>query len=303
MRVRHVDIRRWVAVGLAVLAMSATGCQSGRQRAVDPIVEPDLLTQDHRGPLRVVDVRPLSQYEAGHVAGALHIDLADWTRISRTADQSLRNTAYWRRRIGAAGIGTHDRVLIYDGGEMTEAARLWFVLQLMGATDVSVVNGGWRALQVALPPARIATGAPPTPAPQHFAPQGDHAAVALAEKGDVRRSVESSDRVVLDVRTPGEYAGTDLRKNPRGGHLPNAVNLPHTDFLDAQGRLKPAAELRAIFEHAGLRPGQPLVAHCQSGGRSSLAALAAVEAGFGPVSNYYMSFSEWSADESCPLEH
>lgn len=302
MRVRHACVRRGVVAGLLVLAMSAAGCQSGQPRAVDPIAEAKVLAKDSPGPVRVVDVRPLRQYEAGHIDGALHVDLAEWTKISRTADQSLRNTAYWRQKIGAAGIGTSDRVLIYDGGEMTEAARLWFVLQLMGATQASVINGGWKALQAALPPERVAVGAPPAVRPQPFAPEGS-AGVALAEKPDVRRSVESRDRVVLDVRTPGEYAGTDLRKNPRGGHLPGAVNLSHTEFLDAQGRLKPAAELRAIFEQAGIKPGQPIVAHCQSGGRSSLAALAALEAGFGPVSNYYMSFSEWSADESCPLEH
>jgi thiosulfate/3-mercaptopyruvate sulfurtransferase len=303
MRVHHAELQRLGAAGLVALAMSTAGCQSGRPRAANPIVEPETLAKPAPGPTRVVDVRPRPQYEAGHVDRALHIDLAEWTAASRTADQSLRNTAWWRERIGAAGVDAHDRVLIYDGGEMTEAARLWFVLQLMGATQARVVNGGWKALSAALPPERIAVGAPPAYRPQRFAPDGCDAVVGLAGKADVRRSLEARDRVVLDVRTPGEYAGTDLRKNPRGGHLPGAVNLSHTNFLDAQGRLKPAAELRQIFEQAGIKPGQPIVAHCQSGGRSSLAALAAVAAGFGPVSNYYMSFGEWSADESCPIEH
>ncbi|MBL8879701.1 MAG: hypothetical protein JNG88_11330, partial [Phycisphaerales bacterium] len=107
---------------------------------------------------------------------------------------------------------------------------------------------------------------------------------------------------ILDVRSPGEYAGLDLRSNKRGGHIPGAVNVPHTDLLDAAGNLRAPTELRAIFEKAGLKPGDRIVAHCQSGGRSSLVALALIEAGYEDVANYYLSFGDWAADETCPLE-
>jgi thiosulfate/3-mercaptopyruvate sulfurtransferase len=51
----------------------------------------------------------------------------------------------------------------------------------------------------------------------------------------------------------------------------------------------------------GLRESQPLVTHCEGGGRAALAAIAALEAGIKPVSVYYLSFADWARDESCPV--
>jgi thiosulfate/3-mercaptopyruvate sulfurtransferase len=43
------------------------------------------------------------------------------------------------------------------------------------------------------------------------------------------------------------------------------------------------------------------VTHCDGGGRAALTAVAAaVRAGFASVSAYYLSFSDWAKDESCP---
>ena len=41
--------------------------------------------------------------------------------------------------------------------------------------------------------------------------------------------------------------------------------------------------------------------HCDAGGRAALAALAAVVAGRRDVQAYYLSFSDWAADGSCPV--
>jgi len=118
----------------------------------------------------------------------------------------------------------------------------------------------------------------------------------------VREAIERHDAQILDTRTVGEYAGEDLRKNSRGGHMPTAINLPHKQLLDEQGKLKSPETLAAIFAEAGFKHGEPVITLCQSGGRASLAALAAERAGYGPVLNYYLSFGDWAADATCPLE-
>ncbi len=107
---------------------------------------------------------------------------------------------------------------------------------------------------------------------------------------------------MFDTRTYEEYTGENLRDNTRGGHLPNAINLPHNKLLDKKGRLKSPQALAAILKKAGFKQGQPIITHCQGGGRASLAALAADIAGYGPVMNYYLSFGDWAADMSCPIE-
>ncbi|TGN49789.1 hypothetical protein E4L95_18010 [Paracoccus liaowanqingii] len=85
------------------------------------------------------------------------------------------------------------------------------------------------------------------------------------------------------------------------GHLPGAAHLDHRDLLDGQ-RLRPASELAQMMADAGFDGGSPVITHCQGGGRAALAALAAITAGQADVRVYYLSFGDWAADESCPLQ-
>ena len=105
---------------------------------------------------------------------------------------------------------------------------------------------------------------------------------------------------IFDARTAGEFAGEDLRRNSRGGHLPGARLLPHANLLDA-GRLRPADELQQLLTDAGFQSGDHIVTHCDGGGRAALAAAAAVRAGYQDVRAYYRSFADWANDESCAI--
>jgi thiosulfate/3-mercaptopyruvate sulfurtransferase len=71
--------------------------------------------------------------------------------------------------------------------------------------------------------------------------------------------------------------------------------------LGGDGRLKSAEELNDLLTAAGFKPSERIVTHCDGGGRAALAALAAVRAGYTNVAAYYLSFSDWSRDESCPV--
>lgn len=252
----------------------------------------------------LLDVRDAGAYDASHLDGAVRADPLAWKSESLAAATGLSNDRIWRRRIGELGISGRDPVIIYDDGRMTEAARVWFILQHVGVPDPAVLNGGYRALAPLIADGSIRTTRTPTrPHPVEFRPSrsGAHA-MRLADRDQVRRAIARREAQVLDARSVAEFTGQDPRKNPRGGHLPTAINLPHTDLLDKTGRLREPADLARILEQAGLRRGTPIITHCESGGRASLAALAAARAGFGPVWNYYLSFGDWSADASCPVE-
>lgn len=252
----------------------------------------------------LLDVRPRSDFEAGHVRGARWVNLAEWVKLARSGEDGLEHYPKWQTRIRELGIRPGDVVHVYDDGSMTEAARVWFILQHFGVERAAVVNGGYPALRATLTGDQIETG-PPAPVAAGSSepwPQQTGGLVRLNTREDIRRCLTAKEARILDARTPAEYGGVDLRGNKRGGHIPGAVNIPHTELLDANGRLKPANELRSLFERAGLKPGDRIIAHCQSGGRSSLAALALIEAGYNNVANYYLSFADWAADETCPLE-
>jgi len=259
------------------------------------------------GGAAVLDVRDALAYRAGHVPGAVRVDVGRWKQLSLSGEDGLSNAEAWRARIGSLGIDGDDAVVVYDDGSMTAAARVWFILQHFGVREIAVVNGGFPMIEEAIRRGELAgrlsrSTATVEPRAAVFDAGGTGSgAVGSIGTRELRDAIDAGEVRVLDARTPEEFLGEDARGNERAGHLPSAINVPHRELLDEQGRLRPAGELAAILEGAGFERGVPVVVHCQSGGRSSLAALAATRAGFGPVVNYYLSFGAWSADATCTV--
>lgn len=292
---------------LAIVLPLAGGCASTGHARLGPVVEPTelakRLNRPSAGRLLVLDVRDAKAYDAGHVAGAVRLDFAKWEKDSLAAPTGLDHETLWRERIGHLGVSGRDPVVIYDDGHMTQAARIWFIFQHFGVPEAGVLNGGYPALEPLITDGAITVSrAPTTPRPTKFHPTATtETRIALVGRQRVREAVERGKAQILDARTPAEYTGKDLLKNPRGGHIPTAINLPHKKLLDEHGRLKSPKALAALFARAGFQRGQPIITHCESGGRASLAALAAQRAGYGPVMDYYLSFGDWAADKSCPV--
>jgi thiosulfate/3-mercaptopyruvate sulfurtransferase len=254
----------------------------------DPIVEPSEIV----APVRYVDVRDRASFEQASAPNAVLAPMERWEAAAKAAETDLSNAAFWGSEIAALGVGDRVTVAVYDDGRMTEAARVWFILQHFGV-PAQIVNGGWPALAEA----RAPTGE--APASGGFEPHPGAGAVGLVERSGLKAELGSDVRI-LDARTRAEYAGDDLRKNGRGGHLPGARLLSHVDLLDG-AKVRSSGELKAKLEAAGFGPGDHVVTHCDGGGRAALAAAAALRAGYAGVRAYYLSFADWARDETCQI--
>lgn len=80
--------------------------------------------------------------------------------------------------------------------------------------------------------------------------------------------------VILDVRTPQEYAT---------GHIPGAINVPHTEIEARLGELK---KFR----------GTELVVHCRAGGRAAQAEQILAAAGFDGIRDLSGHMQKWRSD-------
>lgn len=259
------------------------------------IAAPDLGRMPHA---LVLDLRERVAYDGGHWPGAVHLDIKRWERLARSAEGGLERADVWADEFGRLGIDGKRPVVVLDDGRMTEAARAWFILQLHGV-DARVLDGGWSALCALRH--FVAERAPTLPTPARYQSPVDHAPrVRLVHRERLREQLGDHWQV-LDARTVAEHVGQELRANARGGHLPGARSLPHAELLNDDGTLKRAPALRAHMTAAGLDEDRPVVTHCDAGGRAALAALAAAVAGQREVHAYYLSFSDWAADGTCPV--
>ncbi|AUW46040.1 sulfurtransferase [Rhizobium leguminosarum] len=257
----------------------------------DPVIEPIALPS--LGGFRLLDVRELAAFEGDHPASAVRVPIEVWEAAAKTGETSFENVDYWERAIATLGVDGQMPNVVYDDGRMTEAARVWFILQYFGARTL-ILNGGWPAIRghedllaTAERPAGTAT----------FRAQPGSGPVGLVDRKSLAAELDRDVRI-FDARTKDEFAGEDLRRNARGGHLPGARLLPHSHLLDS-GLLKPAEDLRELLTAAGFQQGDHVVTHCDGGGRAALAAAAVARAGYEDVRAYYLSFADWAKDESC----
>jgi thiosulfate/3-mercaptopyruvate sulfurtransferase len=257
----------------------------------DPFVDPAALAA--LGPVRYLDARDQASFDAGHVQGAVRVPLEAWDAAIKSADTGFEKSPFWDSALGSLGIGPSVTAVAYDAGAMTNAARVWFILQYFGAKCV-ILNGGWPVLAAA-------TGLPATAAPSggDVRASPGSGSVGLVDRGTLKGQLDGAAHV-FDSRTRAEFTGEDARNRPRSGHLPGARHLSHTDLMD-HGIVRPAPVLRSMMEKVGFGPGDHIVTHCEGGGRAALAAAAAVRAGFDDVRVYYLSFGDWVRDESCPV--
>jgi thiosulfate/3-mercaptopyruvate sulfurtransferase len=248
-----------------------------------PLVETNDLTE--LGAIRLLYVPAAEEV----VEGLRTVPIGDWVRHALNSRSGLDDTAYWGAAFRRLGLGPDALTVVVDDGRMTEAARVWFMLQYFGL-PAAVLNGGAGVLDVAPSQAQDYNG-------QLVLVPGS-GSVGLRDRDTLKDELARVQ--VFDARTEAEYLGHDLKGNSRGGHLPGARNLSHADLLEGN-RLRPAAAITEMLDAVGLQSGKPIVSHCNGGGRAALAALAAVVAGHSEVNVYYLSFADWAADESCPI--
>ena len=257
----------------------------------DPFV--DIAALRPLSPIHYLDVRDQAMFDAGHAPGAVRVPVDEWDAAAKAADIGFTKTTYWDHALGSLGVDPSALAVTYDGGQMTNAARVWFILQYFGIKAV-ILNGGWPALSTA-------TGLPrgAEPSKGGFRAVPGSGSVGLVDRQTLKRQLPG-DAHVFDSRTRAEFTGEDMRNRARGGHLPGARHLSHADLMD-NGVVRPAPVLRAMLDRVGFGPGDHIVTHCEGGGRAALAAAAAVRAGYDDVRVYYLSFADWVRDETCPI--
>lgn len=254
--------------------------------------------------VRVLDVRwqlgnphTHDEYLAGHVPGALFVDLE--TELSDPPTPRLgRHPLPSAERLQAAvtrwGVDDGTEIVVLDAVGATAAARAWWVLRDAGLERVRVLDGGFPAWQAAGLPVEAGEVDPPGGGTARVRP-GALARVSLDEVAGVPRS-----GVLLDVRAAERYRGEVEPIDPRAGHVPGARSAPTGENLDERGRFRSAAELRERFESLGVEPDRPIVAYCGSGVTAAHTVLALELAGFDPAL-YPGSWSQWSNRDELPV--
>lgn len=259
----------------------------------------------HDENLRVIDARfaltdakaGLTAYSAGHIPGALHVDLNADLSSEKTDSLLGRHPLPSAELFGAVlsrlGIWPETRVVVYDQSDAAMAAsRFWFLMRLAGHQNVSVLDGGMNAWLAAGWPIETRV---PQPAATHYPVRYRYDMLVTAD--ELRTLLtNAAETVLLDARAPERFRGDVEPIDTKAGHIPGAVNRPFTSNM-VDGVFKSSEQLRAEFT--------PLIAgkanillSCGSGVTACHNALALSHVGIENYRLFAPSWSGWIADDN-----
>jgi thiosulfate/3-mercaptopyruvate sulfurtransferase len=287
--------------------------------ADSPLISAGELADALAGPVppTLIDVRwrlggppGIEAYRAGHIPGAIYVDLDSQLAGPPGPDgrHPLPAAGEFQATMRAAGVRAGGDVVVYDEADATVAARAWWLLRYFGhgrpgPGRVRVLDGGLQAWRAAGLPVGTAEE---TAAPGDFTARPGHLPVL-----DASGAAEvASAGILLDARAPARYRGETEPVDRIAGHIPGAVSAPTAGNVTSDGFFRPTAELRARFADLGVAAvaddgrgpddGQAVGAYCGSGVTAAHEVLALELAGVA-AALYVGSWSAWINDPDRPV--
>lgn len=232
--------------------------------------------------LAPVDLRDRDDYLAGHIPGAVHLDLEDLGSSRDGCDNVLISPVDFERTMARLGISNQDTVVAYDDHWGLPSARLVWSLHYHGHPSAVVLNGGWDLWNEE---GRVVSDVPPPKKAGAFEVRLNPDVHADFEW--ISEIIARDEVVLLDTRSETEFDA---------GHLPGARSwdwfkaVPEGSWVTSRD---PEA-LRSEWAELGVRPSDEIVAYCRSGMRAAHTYVVLRHAGFTRVRVFDGSWQEWS---------
>jgi thiosulfate/3-mercaptopyruvate sulfurtransferase len=270
-----------------------------------PIIKPEnLLALKKTSEFVLIDVRTganaKAQYEKEHLEGALFVDLENElaTKSENAANggrHPLPSVEKFTDILTQLGIASESTVIVYDDKNAANAAaRFWWMLKALGHQHVQVIDGGLQAA--------VASGFPISSDKEIPVLKKPYKASAwllpLVDLETVKKATLDETFTIVDVRDKARFEGKTEPIDLIAGHIPNAINIPFTDNLDADGFYLHPSVLKAHFDtFFSTQPSKNIIVHCGSGVTACHTLLALDYSGFEIPNLYVGSWSEWSRND------
>lgn len=257
------------------------------------VAEADLVVVDCSWHMPASGRSGRDEYLAAHIPGARFLDIDAVTDRSSAAPHMLPGAEDFAVAMEKIGVGSADRVVVYDNSPLHTGVRGWFMLRHFGARQVAMLDGGlakWTA------ESRPTESREPPPRTARFEPRP-------------RDDVVGKDQLLagigvplLDARGKARFEGSEADPRPgvAAGHIPGSLNLPFAALYNDDGTFRSGEGIARLFEAAGASLQAPFVATCGSGVTANSLLFAAHLAGNDSARLYDGSWSEWGADPATP---
>ncbi|QOD61316.1 sulfurtransferase [Polaribacter haliotis] len=245
---------------------------------------------------KVTDTLQVSS-DKKRIRGAVFIDIKNiFSDKKAPFPNTVLSPEEFQEKAQELGINKDAILICYDDLGMYSSPRVWWMFQLMGFTNIAVLDGGF--------PEWTSKKYPIENPKYHQRTKGnfnvDYKPAKLKFTEDVLNSIENKETLIVDARSNGRFYGTapEPRDDIKSGHIPNSVSLPFGEIQN-NGKMKSKQELEEIFNT--FKDKEQIIFTCGSGITASILALGAEIAGVKNTAVYDGSWTEWGSSNNLPI--
>jgi len=214
--------------------------------------------------VKIIDVSKKG-YSRGHIPGAVQIKWSSEV-FAPESDHMVLGLAEIERVMSKMGITPDDHIVLYDGdGKPDHVTRVYWTLKYWHFPKVSVMDGGialWKKEKRKVTTKR--TRIKRTNVEVKYPPD---TRIRAMYSPDIIYALATGNAVIVDSRSEKFFSGEkySLSKWVRSGHIQGAVNISTKDSLKEDKTFKSVAELKDIYNKAGITADQNIITYCDTG--------------------------------------
>ncbi|QXP67779.1 sulfurtransferase [Polaribacter sp. AHE13PA] len=233
------------------------------------------------------------------IKGAIFFDIKNtFSDVNGKFPNTILSPKEFEYKVQELGINNNSLIVCYDDLGVYSSPRVWWMFQLMGFTNVAVLDGGL--------PKWIEHKYPIEKQQNNSRSKGNiktnYQSGKIKFTNDILSAINNKTILIADARSKGRFNSTESepRKDVKGGHIPNSVSLPFSEIIE-NGTFKSEEALKVIFNEINPKK-KPFIFSCGTGITASVLALGAEISGSKNYAVYDGSWTEWGSTENLPIE-
>lgn len=250
--------------------------------------------------LVLLDVTDSETYEAGHIPGAVRVDVSDF-RDKIAGYQLMKHPKEVESTARSLGINNDSHIIIYGHGKKKELLKSSYIalsLIVNGAKNVSLLDGGYSDWMF-----ETSLSSTKEPNIKHGNFKAKHNPDVLVDLNYVAHRINKV--AMIDSRPLRFYTGEAGSKGvKRRGHIPGALSSFWKDKFRQDDTILDMRALKDIYiANHKLDPKEELIVYCTGGLETSMNwYITKQHMGFKNVKVYDASLREWGNRFDTPLE-